>query len=386
MKTRIFLIAGEASGDQLGAGLIAALKRVEKNCEFSGVGGPRMVNAGLTSLFPLDELAVMGFVPVLRHLPRLMRRLDETVSAVLRLKPDALILIDSPDFTHRVARRARKSLPRLPVIDYVSPTVWAWRPGRARRMRGFIDHVLALLPFEPEAYRELGGPACSYVGHPLIERLADLVPRKEDLLRRNQDPPLLVVLPGSRRHEVERLLPIFAETLPRINEKAGPLEIVLPAVSHLETMIRENVATWPFDVDVVTTEAEKFSAFRRARAALAASGTVTLELALAQVPQIVAYRVSPLESLARFFIDVPSIVLPNLILGRNVIPEFLQERCTPDALAAAVLDILERGIGRQRQIESFDEIALRLALPAGQTPSTRAAAITLETIARKTGK
>lgn len=386
MKTRIFLIAGEASGDQLGAGLIAALKRVEKNCEFSGVGGPRMVNAGLTSLFPLDELAVMGFVPVLRNLPRLMRRLDETVTAVLRLKPDALILIDSPDFTHRVARRARKSLPRLPVIDYVSPTVWAWRPGRARRMRGFIDHVLALLPFEPEAYRELGGPACSYVGHPLIERLTDLVPRKEDLLRRNQDPPLLVVLPGSRRHEVERLLPIFAETLQRVNEKVGPLEIVLPAVSHLETMIRESVATWPLDVDVVTTEAEKFSAFRRARAALAASGTVTLELALAQVPQIVAYRVSPIESLARFFIDVPSIVLPNLILGRNVIPEFLQERCTPAALAAAVLDILERGSARQRQIESFDEIALRLALPAGQTPSTRAAAITLETIARKTGK
>jgi len=384
MKTRIFLIAGEASGDQLGAGLIAALKRARENCEFLGVGGAKMVNAGLISLFPFDEIAVMGFLPVLRHLPHLMRRLDETVAAVLHMKPDALVLIDSPDFTHRVARRVRRSLPHLPVIDYVSPTVWAWRQGRARRMRAFIDHVLALLPFEPEAYRRLGGPACSYVGHPLIERLTDLVPRKEDLLRRNQDPPLLVVLPGSRLHEVERLLPIFAETLKRVQEKAGPLEVVLPAVSHLETMIREEVATWPVAVHVVGTEAEKFSTFRRARAALAASGTVTLELALAQVPQIVAYRVSTVESLARFFIKVPSIVLPNLILGRNVFPEFLQERCTPDALADALIEILEKGPARQRQIESFDEIALRLALPAGQSPSMRAASITLETIARRT--
>jgi lipid-A-disaccharide synthase len=383
MKTRLFLIAGEASGDQLGAELIAALKRARGDCEFFGVGGAKMVNAGLTSLFPLDDLAVMGFLPVLRHLPRLLRRLDQTAAAVRRLKPDALILIDSPDFTHRVARRVRRSLPRLPVIDYVSPTVWAWRPGRARRMRAYIDHVLALLPFEPEAYRELDGPACSYVGHPLIERLNELVPRRDDLLRRSQDPPLLVALPGSRQHEVERLLPIFAETLKRVQEKAGPFEIILPAVSHLEARIRDEVATWPFKVDVVSAEAEKFSAFRRARAALAASGTVTLELALAQVPQIVAYRVSAVESLARFFIEAPSIVLPNLILGRNVIPEFLQERCTPDALADALSEILEKGSARQRQIESFDEIALRLALPAGQSPSLRAASITIETIVRK---
>ncbi len=176
---RIFLIAGEASGDQLGAALMQAL-RARADVVFSGVGGAEMVNAGLTSLFPLDDLAVMGFLPVLRHLPRLMKRLDETVAAVLDEKPDALILIDSPDFTHRVARRVRRQMPTLPIIDYVSPTVWAWRSGRARAMRAYIDHVLALLPFEPDAYRRLGGPACSYVGHPLIERLSELLPRAED--------------------------------------------------------------------------------------------------------------------------------------------------------------------------------------------------------------
>lgn len=381
MKMRIFLIAGEASGDQLGGGLIAALKRARADCEFFGVGGAAMVNAGLTSLFPLDDLAVMGFLPVLRHLPRLKKRLDETVAAVLRMEPDALILIDSPDFTHRVARRVRKLRPDLPVIDYVSPTVWAWRQGRARRMRAYIDHVLALLPFEPEAYRRLGGPVCSYVGHPLIERLADLAPCGEDLRRRNQEPPLVVVLPGSRRHEVERLLPIFAEALKRVQEKVGRVEFVLPAVPHLETMIREEVAAWPLKVRVVSTEAEKLSAFRHARAALAASGTVTLELALAKVPQIVAYRVSAIESLARFFVKVPSIVLPNLILGRNVIPEFLQERCTPEVLADALIGILRNGPPRETQIESFDTLALRVAGPGGASPSARAAMITLQTIA-----
>ncbi|MGA3304284.1 MAG: lipid-A-disaccharide synthase [Methylovirgula sp.] len=382
---RFFLIAGEASGDQLGAGLMQAL-RTHADIAFSGVGGARMVNAGLTSLFSLDDLAVMGFLPVLRHLPRLMRRLDETVSAVLDQKPDVLILIDSPDFTHRVARRVRRKMPALPVIDYVSPTVWAWRSGRARAMRFYIDHVLALLPFEPEAYRRLGGPECSYVGHPLVERLSDLAPSAGDLERRNQDPPLIVALPGSRRHEVERLLPIFSQTLLLLKDKIGAFEAVLATLPHLEEEIRNHVATWPVKPRLVATEAEKYSAFRRARAGLAASGTVTLELALAEVPQVVAYRVAPLESLARYFIEVPSIVLPNLILGRNAIPEFLQERCTADSLAAALIGIVREGPARKAQIEAFDAIAKSLALPLGETPSGRAAAVVFETMARKNAR
>jgi lipid-A-disaccharide synthase len=383
MKMRIFLIAGEASGDQLGAGLMQALG-ARADVTFFGVGGAGMVNAGLTSLFPLDDLAVMGFLPVLRHLPRLMKRLDETVAAVLNEKPDALVLIDSPDFTHRVARRVRRKMPALPIIDYVSPTVWAWRSGRARAMRGYVDHVLALLPFEPEAYRRLGGPACSYVGHPLIERLSEIAPRAEDLERRNHNPPLIVVLPGSRRHEVERLLPIFSKALLLLKGETGAFEIVLPTLPHLEEEIGNHVATWPVKARVVAAEAKKYAAFRSARAALAASGTATLELALAKVPQIVAYRVAPLESLVRYFIEVPSIVLPNLILGKNAIPEFLQERCTPEALAAALAGILRDGSARDAQIKAFETIAKKLILPSGETPSGRAAAVVLETITRKT--
>ena len=377
MKMRIFLLAGEASGDQLGGGLMRALRRARSDVAFCGVGGTAMTQAGLSSLYPLQELAVMGFLPVLRHLPRLLKRMDTTVAAVLREKPDALVIIDSPDFTHRVARRVRREMPRLPIIDYVSPTVWAWRSGRARRMRRHIDHVLALLPFEPEAYRRLGGPACTYVGHPLIERVTDLTPSADDLRRRGEAPPLLVVLPGSRRSEIERLMPIFALALKQLGERIGPFEAVLPAVPHLAEEIRGKVASWPVRPQVICGEADKFATFRRAKAALAASGTATLELALAEVPMIVAYAVAWAEALARPFIKVPSIVLPNLILGENIVPEFLQEDCTPEALAAALAALFGEGPERRRQSEAFPRLAERLRLPDGATPSDRAAAIVL---------
>jgi lipid-A-disaccharide synthase len=381
MKMRIFLIAGEASGDQLGRGLMRALRQACPDVTFCGVGGAAMAGAGLTSLYPLEDLSVMGFLPVVRNLPRLLKRMDETVAAVLRDMPDALVIIDSPDFTHRVAKRVRRAMPSLPIIDYVSPTVWAWRPGRARQMRGYIDHVLALLPFEPAAYGRLHGPPCSYIGHPLIERLGDLTPGPEDLLRRNQTPPLIVVLPGSRHSEIVRLMPIFAQTLNLLAQRIGAFDCVLPAVAHLEAEIRDQVAAWPIKPRVISTEDEKFASFRRARAALAASGTATLELALAAVPMVVAYKVSMLESLARPFIKVPSIVLPNLILGENIVPEFLQENCRPQALAAALAAIVEDGPARQMQTSGFPAIAGHLRLPAGEMPSSRAAAVVLDTLA-----
>ncbi len=385
MKMRIFLVAGEASGDQLGAGVMSALRRRCPDAEFIGVGGVAMAREGLESLYPLEELAVMGFLPVLRHLPRLLARLRETVAAVLHARPDALVIIDSPDFTHRVARRVRQAMPGLPIIDYVSPSVWAWRPGRARKMRSYVDHVLALLPFEPEAYRRLGGPSCTYVGHPLIERLADLNASADELRRREEAPPLFLVLPGSRRAEIDRLMPIFGRTLIQLVERIGPFESVLPAVPHLEAEIRAKLIGWPVKPRVICGEAEKFSAFRCAKAALAASGTVTLEFALAEVPMVVAYAVSQVEALARPFIKVPSIVLPNLILGDNVVPEFLQEKCTPEALAAALASLFRDGLERKAQTEAFPHIAERLRLPAGETPSSRAAAIILDSIATAGG-
>jgi len=381
----VFLIAGEASGDQLGAGLMQALRRARADIEFVGVGGTAMQAEGLTSLIPLEDLAVMGFLPVLRHLPRLLQRMNEAFAAVLAARPDILVIIDSPDFTHRVARRVRKAMPDLPIVDYVSPTVWAWRSGRAARMRAYVDHVLALLPFEPEAHRRLGGPPCTYVGHPLLERIGDLVPDAEDLRRREIKPPLLVVLPGSRRSEIERLMPVFAATLERLADKIGAFDAVLPAVAHLEDEIRKRVETWRVRPCIISTEAEKFAAFRAARAALAASGTVTLELALARVPMVVAYKVSWLEAQARHFISVPSIVLPNLILGENLIPEFLQEECEPEALAEAVAKLIVGGLERESQSRGFLRLAQSLRLASGETPSARAADIVLSVAATKDG-
>ncbi|QXX73657.1 lipid-A-disaccharide synthase [Methylovirgula sp. HY1] len=381
MKMRIFLLAGEASGDQLGGALMRSLRLARPDVAFCGVGGSAMADAGLASLYPLEDLAVMGFLPVLRNLPRLLARMNATVAAVLHESPDALVIIDSPDFTHRVASRVRRAMPQLPIVDYVSPTVWAWRSGRARRMRPYIDHVLGLLPFEPDAYRRLGGPACTYVGHPLIERSAELRPSAADLRRRSETPPLLVVLPGSRRSEIERLMPIFAETLQLLAERVGTFEAVLPTLAHLAEDIRAKVASWPVKPRVICDPATKFATFRGAKAALAASGTVTLELALAEVPMSVAYAVSWAEALARPFIKVPSIVLPNLILGENVVPEFLQENCTPEALAAALAALFVDGPERQRQSRAFPRIAERLRLPEGETPSARAVAIVLDTMA-----
>ena len=376
---KIFLVAGETSGDDLGAGLIPALRRIWPAATFAGVGGPAMGREGLTSLFPLSDIAVMGFIPVIAKLPVVLARIRTTAAAIIEVRPDALVIIDSPDFTHRVAARVRRSLPDLPIVDYVSPSVWAWRPGRARRMRAYVDHVLALLPFEPAAHLRLGGPPCTYVGHPLVERLAELRPNEAERAARDGGPPLLLVLPGSRRSEIARLMPDFGAALGLIATAFGPLEAVLPAVPHLEAEIRAAVATWPVVPRVLVGEAAKFAAFRRARAALAASGTVTLELALAGVPMSVAYKVSPVEALAKYVIDVASIVLPNLILEENAIPEFLQGACTPDRLAHSIVPLLQGGPARAHQCAAFERLD-QLMRPASVRSPSESAAQVIETL------
>ena len=214
---QVFIVAGEASGDLLGAGLMAALSvRCGGKVRFRGVGGPAMAAAGLESLFPLPEIAIIGFSGLLTGLPKILRRIRETADAVLDARPDVLVLVDAPDFTHRVARQVRAGDPAIPIVDYVSPTVWAWRPGRARAMRAYVDQVLALLPFEPEVHRKLGGPPCTYVGHPVIERAAALRPTAAEMRRRMVDPARLLVLPGSRRKEIARLGQVFGATLGKL--------------------------------------------------------------------------------------------------------------------------------------------------------------------------
>ena len=375
----VALVVGEHSGDQLGYKLMQALKLAlgPNGVRFSGVGGEAMAHEGLRSLFPLSDIAVMGILPVIRRLPTVLARIRDTAAAILADPPDVLVIVDSPDFTHRVARRVRRALPGLPVVDYVSPSVWAWRPGRARVMRAYVDHVLALLPFEPQAHRDLGGPACTYVGHPLIERLDELRPGPEDARRRAAAPPLLLVLPGSRRSEIARLLQPFGETLARLRAQGLDFEPVLPAVPHLLETIRQQTSAWPVPPRIVEGPQAKYAAFRQASAALAASGTVTLELALAGVPMVVAYRVSKLEEQLKYLVKVPSIVLPNLILGENVIPELIQDSANPVDLAEALAPLLSPTPARARQEAALARLDTLMVLPDDDTPSARAARIVL---------
>jgi lipid-A-disaccharide synthase len=377
----IFLIATEESGDRLGAALMKVLRqRLGDAVRFEGVGGQSMAREGLTSLFPIQELSIIGFAGVVKQLPKVLRLIRETVAAVMRAQPDVLVIIDSPDFTHRVARRVRARDPAIPIVDYVSPSVWAWRPGRARAMRGYIDHVLALLPFEPREYGRLQGPPCSYVGHPLTEQIGTLRPDLEEQKRRDQAPPVLLVLPGSRRSEIRHHAKIFGEALGRLQAEGVAFELILPTMPHLTEMVRESVKDWSVTPRIVAGEQEKRAVFRIAHAALAKSGTVTLELALAGVPMITAYRVGAVEAwILRRALRVNSVILANLVIGENVIQEFLQEDCTPEKLLAALREILSDSPMRRRQVEAFAGIGDIMAT-GNLPPSVRAADIVLATL------
>jgi lipid-A-disaccharide synthase len=383
-KLNVFLVVGEHSGDQLGFKLMRALRvATQGEIAFAGVGGEAMRGEGLNSLFPLADIAVMGILPVIAKLPTLLARIRQTAQAAIAARPDVLVIIDSPDFTHRVARRVRKLLPNLPIVDYVSPSVWAWRPGRAKTMRGYVDCLLALLPFEPAAHLKLNGPPCFYVGHPLIERLAELRPDSEEAARRAGEPPILVVLPGSRRSVIGRLMDDFGAAVALLSREIGAIEVVLPTMPHLAGEVAERTATWPIAPRIVTGENEKLAAFRTARAALAASGTVTLELALSGVPMVGAYKVSRLEEPLKYIVKVPSILLPNLILGERAIPEILQRECTPQNLATALVDLVRQSVPRAAQLAALSRLDALMQLPDGDTPSARAARLVLQTIADK---
>lgn len=370
----IFVIAAEESGDQLGAALIKALRAESAMpLRFLGIGGREMAKVGVQSLFPIEDLAILGFAEIPARLPTILARIRAAARAVLESAPAVLIIIDSPDFTHRVARRVRAANPQIPIVDYVCPSVWAWRPWRARAMRHYIDHVLALLPFEPAALAKLGGPACTYVGHPLAERIAALTPSPEEARRRLADPPVLLLLPGSRGSEIRRMLSIFGAAVTRAESAIGPLEVILPTLPHLRARIEAEIARWPLRPRVVVEAEEKAHAFRIARAALAKSGTVTLELALAGVPTVAAYRVSWIEAaVAKLMIRVDTVILANLVLGERAVPEFLQHECTPERLAAALMPLLKDGPERQRQLDAFARLDAIMEI-GRRPPAVRAA-------------
>jgi lipid-A-disaccharide synthase len=339
-----------------------------------------MAREGLTSWFPIEELSIIGLAAVVKQLPKILRLIKQTAAAVTEAAPDILVIIDSPDFTHRVAKRVRASDPKIPIVDYVSPSVWAWRPGRARAMLTYVDHVLALLPFEPKAYQRLRGPPCSYVGHPLTEQLASLRPNPEERQQREAAPPVLLVLPGSRRSEIRHHMAVFGQTLARLNGEGVAFETILPTMPHLQEAVTEGVKTWPVQPRVVIGEQEKRAAFRIAYAALAKSGTVTLELALSGVPMVTAYRTGSMEAwILRRAIKVNSVILANLVVGENVVPEFLQQDCTPEKLSQALRDLLGESAARRKQLEAFAKID-QIMSTGNQPPSARAADIVLATM------
>jgi lipid-A-disaccharide synthase len=375
---RIFLIATEESGDRLGANLMKVLRqRLGGAVQFEGIGGRAMTREGLSSRFPIEELSIIGLAAVVRQLPMILRRIRETAEAVVAAEPDVLVIIDSPDFNLRVARRVRARAPLIPIVDYVSPTVWAWRPGRARAMLPYIDHVLALLPFEPAAYEQLRGPPCSYVGHPLAEQIGQLRPSADEQKRREQAPPVLLVLPGSRRSEIRHHMTTFGVTLSRLQAAGVAFEAVLPTMPHLQDAVTAAVRVWKVQPRIVIGEQEKRAVFRTAHAALAKSGTVTLELALAGVPMVTAYRTGSMEAfILRRAIKVNSVILANLVIGENVIPEFLQQDCTAAKLAPAVREIIEPTEVRRRQVEAFAKLDAIMST-GNQPPSARAADIVL---------
>ena len=375
---RVFFVVGEESGDLLGGELIEALHAHHPGAvEVAGAGGERMVAQGLEPLFPLSDISVMGLTAVIARLPTIIRRISDCVTAIREFRPDVVVIIDSPDFTHRVAKRVRKLMPELPIIGYVSPSVWVWRPGRAKKMARYVDHLLAILPFEPEVHKRLDGPPCSYVGHPLLTKLERLRPKageREDFS--SAEKPVLLILPGSRGSETSRLLEPFAKTLEIISRKFPDLELLLPAVAHLEDDIRKAVDMWPVRPKILIGEKEKLSAFRRAHAALAASGTVTLELALAGVPMVVAYKVDFIYGSLRKITGItPVFSLPNIILDGPIVPELVQENATPEIMAKALAPLLTDGPERARQLQAFEKLDDIMRLHDGDRPADKAAEI-----------
>jgi lipid-A-disaccharide synthase len=378
----LFLVAGEHSGDALGAKLMAALNRRRRGrIRWLGVGGKAMAAQGLVSQFPIEDVAVMGPRAILTRLPLILKRISSTARAAVAAEPSAVVIVDSPEFTHPIARRIRRRRPHIPIIDYVSPSVWAWRPGRAKKMRRYVDHVLALWPFEPEVHARLGGPACGFVGHPLIERHAwvqtlDTQPLAARLALGPRR-PLLVVLPGSRTSEVSRLMQPFGAALGELMRHGLQFETVIPVVPWVRPVVERHLPEWPVAPHLLDGEEDKFRAFRLARAALAASGTVTLELALAGTPTVVAYKVDNLVGpIVRRLIVAPSVVLPNLVLGETAYPEFIQQDCTPANLAAALAPLLQDSPERARQVAALARIPAALQV-AGTSPSDAAADIVL---------
>ncbi|MBS0271634.1 MAG: lipid-A-disaccharide synthase [Proteobacteria bacterium] len=365
----IFLIAGEASGDKLGADLMVSLKDL-RNVRFAGIGGEAMEAHGLKSLFPMEELSLMGIVSILKNLPNLCRRLRFTVETIRTLKPDVVVTIDSPEFSFRVMKRLHQLTQRPRLIHYVAPTVWAWRPGRAKKIAGFLDHLLCIYPFEP-LYFEKYGLKTTFVGHPVA---------KEAPHKPKRNPNLLCVLPGSRRSEVESLLPTFKETVDLLKNNLPDLEVIIPTIPAVEELVRKGVQTWSNLPKIVIGDMARQETFQNSFVALAASGTVALQLSAAGLPFVIAYKVNKInEWMIKLFVKTPWACMVNILLAFQKcgflkkdmsqyistpwIPEFIQQNCTSEKLAPALLALFKDKKTRQLEISAMNEAIVLLKAP-----------------------
>ncbi|MDK1492238.1 lipid-A-disaccharide synthase [Sinorhizobium sp. 7-81] len=383
---KLAVIAGEVSGDLLGADLVRALRsRLEGSLELVGVGGEALEAEGLTSLFDYSELSIMGFSQVLARLPKLLLRIRQTARAIISARPDALLIIDSPDFTHRVARHVRAALPHLPVINYVCPSVWAWKPERAPRMRAYVDHVLAVLPFEPEVMRRLGGPPTTYVGHRLASDANVLAVRarqhEKQRLEPQQEPSTCLLLPGSRGSEVGRLLPIFRETVEELAARHEGMRFLLPTVPRQERRVKELTASWKVRPEITVAADRKWEAFAEADAALAASGTVILELALAGIPVVSTYKADWLVSFLHSRIGIWTAALPNLIADFPIVPEYFNKAIRPAALTRWFERLSIDTPQRRAMLDGFAVVQRRMA--TDRPPGDKAAEIVFDYLQRK---
>lgn len=381
----IFLIAGEASGDSLGAALMQSLKGMHPDVKFSGIGGRLMEEEGLNSLFPMSELSVMGLAEVLPRLWHILSRIRQTVREILRARPDVVVTIDSPDFCFRVVKRLKAATKSIPCVHYVAPTVWAWRPGRARKVAQFLDHILTLLPFEPR-YFEVHGLGATFVGHPIVERAAQRGDgarfRRKHGIRPSQ--PILCVLPGSRMSELSRLIGTFGEVADIILRNNPDTVIVIPTLPHLKTYIEKFFTGKGINPIVIDRQEDKFDCFSASAVALAASGTVSLELAITDTPHVIGYKVSPLTAwLVRYLVKTPYVNLVNILLRRQVVPELLQERCEPEMISRELLRLLEKKDARVAQLTDFREALIKVGLGDTESPSQKAAAAILSVIGKK---
>lgn len=365
---KLFIIAGEPSGDNLGAALMGGLKALSPDVSFVGVGGSKMHAEGLDSLFPMTELSIMGVFEILPKIIHLKKRIRETAQAVLASGAQALITIDSPGFCLRVARIVKQKRPDFRTIHYVAPSVWAWRRGRARKMAGVIDHVLALLPFEP-AYMTKEGMTCDFVGHPVAFEAG--VSKEQAIAQFPGSGPFILALPGSRRGEVARLSGVLGKALELIKKQHPNTKVLLPTLPHVAALVKKLTDDWPVAPIIIEDTALKRAAFARADLALTASGSVSLELAANGCPMVVFYKVNAITAfIIRRLLYINSVTLVNIVSDTVVVPEFLQENCRPELIANAALDILQNGALEQR---SAMDMTMKSLGGGGESPAIRAA-------------